>query len=284
MTKIGCFFDLNCLIKIEQRPWVVDKTNPSIPLYKFSESEFKLIKSGIYKSLGNKIEFSGRNYYLPNEVCNKLKIILIKKGINFSNLAISLQEFLDGDIVNGLNWKFNLEPILNRKNDVCDFYIICSKQTKETFQKIISELEKELLSQGIKIKNFYFINENFTNQDSDEQQYKKIKLILQHSVGYKSDKNKFTNIEITKYDVIHFHDSEFPNMNILNLIDNIFVSLISNTDEGIRSVIRDDLNFRNSLIYYHQLTSNLMNPLKTFKYEINSKSKVRKFESFKLFL
>ena len=93
MSNVAHFFDLNCLIKINQQAWVVNKDNPNLPLYKIPPSEFRLIKSGIYAKKGNKIDFNGTTYYLPDELWNRLKIISSKNNINFSNFVISLQEF-----------------------------------------------------------------------------------------------------------------------------------------------------------------------------------------------
>ena len=116
MKSSAHFFDLNCLLNIPQQAWIVSKNNPNQPLYKISTSEFKLIKSGIYKKKGNKIEFNGSVYYLPDELWNRLKIISSKNNINFSDFVISLQEFLNKDLISSSKYELNLDPILTLKN------------------------------------------------------------------------------------------------------------------------------------------------------------------------
>ena len=42
------FFDLNTAITVESKVWIVSKINPNKPIIKISQSEFNLIKNGIY--------------------------------------------------------------------------------------------------------------------------------------------------------------------------------------------------------------------------------------------
>ena len=80
------------------------------------------------------------------------------------------------------------------------------------------DLFKEL---GLKIKNYYFISETFFNRDEDKTAHKKVKLLLQHLVGYKTDGNMFTNEEIPKYEKIYFYDDEVKTLNLAKSI-NVF--------------------------------------------------------------
>ncbi len=89
MSNKAHFFDLNCLLDTNQKAWIVNKKNPNQPLYKLSPSEFRLIKNGIYQKQGNKIEFNGTNYYLPDNLWNKLKVLSSKNRINLSDFVIS---------------------------------------------------------------------------------------------------------------------------------------------------------------------------------------------------
>jgi hypothetical protein len=70
----GIFIDLNVLLEMDNQAWVVDKKNANTPIVKISKSDFNLIKSGIFKNQGNKVDFNGRTYYLPTELMNKIKI------------------------------------------------------------------------------------------------------------------------------------------------------------------------------------------------------------------
>lgn len=283
MSNIAHFFDLNCLIKLNQQAWVVNKDNPNLPLYKISPSEFRLIKSGIYAKKGNKIDFNGTTYYLPDELWNRLKIISSKNNINFSNFVISLQEFLNKDLINEFDYELNLNSILNLKNKMDDVYIICSKKTRVLYEKIISKIDQELKENGIIIKNFYYLNENFLNQRSDEIQYKKIRLLLQHIVGYKTDGDKFTDDEITKYDVVNFYDRNIQIKDISPTVRYILNVLISKTDKGLGDVIKDDLSETTPLLYVNRIEDNELNPISTTKIDFSLSYLIKKFEAFKNF-
>ena len=109
------FFDIDTLIKLENQAWVVDKNNPNIPILKISKSDFNLIQSVIYRKQGNKIDFNGKTFWLPTELVNKLKIKAKTYKTEFSNLAISLQEFLNKDIIEEMSFELNLSVISELK-------------------------------------------------------------------------------------------------------------------------------------------------------------------------
>ena len=89
------FIDLDIILKTESKPWIVSKENPNIPILKMEPSDFKLFQSGIYRNQNNKIEFNGKTFWLSNEFMNKVKLSAKKYRADISNLAISLQEYLN---------------------------------------------------------------------------------------------------------------------------------------------------------------------------------------------
>jgi len=283
MSNIAHFFDLSCLVNIPQNAWVVSKSNPNQPLYKISPSEFLLIKSGIYKNRGNKIDFNGVVYYLPDELWNKLKVISTKNRIDFSSFVISLQEFLNKDLIEALDYEIKLDQIMNLKNKVEDIYVICSKETKGLYEKIINEIVETLRTNGMIVKNFYYLNENFLNQNTDEVNYKKMRLLLQHSIGYRSDMNKFIDDEITKYDQINFYDKSIPFKTVSITVDQIFKSMMKNTAKGLMDVIKDDLKTHTPIIQINKIEDNQFNPIRTTKIELSLKHLITKFESFTIY-
>jgi hypothetical protein len=283
MSNIAHFFDLNCLIDINQSAWIVDKNKPNIPLLKISSSDFKLIKSGIFKNKGNKIEFSGQTFWLSDEMFNRLKIISLKNKINISDLVVSLQEFLNRDLIQEMKYSLKLEPILNLRNKLDDIYIICSQQTKRIFEKVITKIEEELKSNGLVIKQFYYLNENFLNQNSDEVKFKEMRLLLQHSVGYKTDGDKFVDKEITKYDFINFYDNSITTFKVETGINQLMEIIWNNTDKGLRDVIKEDLQDLRPTIFVHKIEMNEFNPISTKKVKITLPKLIKTFESFKRF-
>ena len=275
------FFDLNTLVDIKQLCWIVDKTNPNIPIMKITKSDFNLIKSGIYKSQGNKVEFNGQTFWLPNEMFNRLKVKLKTNRISISNIGISMQEFLNSEIIKGIDFKLNLDNIIHLKNTSDDIYIICSKQTKKSYESIIDKLKEKLFEEGLKIKNFYFISETFYNSDNDDIKYNKIKLLIQHLVGYKTENNKFIDQEIERYDSIYFYDDELDTIKMSDEINVVLKFLLSKTDDGLKSVIKEDIKEYRPSLFINQITDNNFNRSLSKKVILDYTSLIKTFENFK---
>lgn len=277
------FIDLDALVKIENKAWIVDKNSPNIPLLKLSKSDFNLIKSGIYRSQNNKIEFNGVTYWLPSELINKLKIKAKISKIDFGNLAISLQEFLNKSIIDNLDFEVNSFLISKLKNTEDDIYIICSKQTKKNYQNITDKIEKDFLKAGLKIKNYYFISETFYNQKEDNIEFKKMRLLLQHLLGYKTEGDKFIDQEITKYNKIHYYDSNINTLKISDKINELLSFVLSNTDKGLANVIKEDVKDFRPTLYLNRVNDNEVNKIDNKKIILSLSTLIKTFESFRRF-
>jgi len=276
----GIFIDLNVLLKIENQAWVVDKKNANTPILKISKSDFNLIKSGIFKSQGNKVDFNGRNYYLPTSLMNEMKIKTKSYNVDFANLGISLQEFMNKDLIEKMDYQINEEIISELKNNVDDIYVICSNQTKKAYETIIEKIKEEFYKNGLKIKTFYPISENFMNQNDDDIKFKKMRLLLQHLVGYKTDGDKFKDDEITRYDQIHFYDNYSETLKITKEMNNLLEFILSRTEDGLRSVIKEDVNDFKPNLWVHKENENKLNKRSSDKVILNISKIVKTFENF----
>lgn len=275
------FFDIDTLIKIDNKVWIVDKDNPNIPLFKISESDFNLIRNGVYKSQGNKIEYNGEVYYLPANIANKLRVKMKLSNTNFDKIGISMQEFMNREIIDNKDFEINMDVILPIKNTDDDIYIICSSQVKRAYQTIIEEFEEKLKHEGLQIKNFYFISDTFTNRDRDDVNFKVIRLLLQHLIGYKTDNNKFTDKEIERYNTISIYDNQNDTIKIADEANLVLKSLLKNTDDGLRSVIKEDLMDNRPFLIVNQITDNQLNNKITKKVSIEYTNLIKKFDSFR---
>lgn len=277
------FIDLNVLLKTENQAWVVDKKNANIPILKISKSDFKLIKSGIFKSQGNRIDFNGTIFYLPNDLMNKIKIKTKSNNLDFSNLGISLQEFMNPNIIEKMEFEIDKKFIYELQNKLDDIYIICSNQTKRSYESIIEKIKDEFLINGLKIKTFYPISENFMNQNDDDIKFKKMRLLLQHLVGYKTNGLSFEDKEITRYNEIHFFDNNL-NANKISLeINNLLEFLLARTDDGLRTVIKENVNDFRPKLWVHKITDNEYNKKISDKVILNISKIVKTFEKFNLY-
>jgi hypothetical protein len=280
---IAHFFDIDTLIKIDNKVWIVDKTNPNIPIIKISTSDFNLIKNGVYKSQGNKVDYNGQSFWLPTDIFNKLKVKLKLNNGNLGNIGISMQEFLNKDIIDNIDFKINLDNISHLKNKTDDIYIICSKQNKKNYETVLNKLEEKLKEEGLKIKNFYYISETFYNQNDDDIRYNKIKLLLQHLVGYRTHINKFTDEEITRYNTVHIYDNQYDTIKIVDEANQILKSILKKTDDGLKSVIKEDISEYRPVLIVNQMTDNELNKRIIKKITIDYSNLIRTFESFKLY-
>lgn len=274
------FIDLDTLIKIDNKAWIVDKTNPNIPIMKISKSDFNLLKSGIWRNQGNKIDFNGEIFWLPTDMVNKLKVKSKISNINISNLAISLQEFLNKELVDEMDFEINKDLINILSGIGDDIYIICSKQTRRVYDESIQRLKEKLLENGINIKYFYYISETFYNQKSDDIIFKKNRLLIQHLIGYKTNFDKFIDEEIDRYGVIEYYDNQ-PDTNLMTGNINNFLNLFFHkTDSGLRSVIKEDILEYEPRLVVNYITDNKMNPIITKAVNLKISNVIKTFGSF----
>ena len=129
------FFDIETILVMNSKVWIVDKSNPKVPIMKISKSDFNLIKSGIYKSQNNSIYFGGATYWIPEKLMNTLKVKCKNLKIDITKLIFSMQEYMNPEII---------ENLQHLKNTTDEIYFICSKNTKNNYEKIIKKIEEKL--------------------------------------------------------------------------------------------------------------------------------------------
>jgi hypothetical protein len=244
-------------------------------------SEFNLFKSGIYKSQGNKISFNGKVFWLSNEFMNKLKVKGKKYKVDISNLGISMQEFLNPEIIENIKFDIDLSlfrPIINTNDDI---YIICSKNTKSNFEKQISKLEEKLEEIGLKVKKYYFISETFYNKDDDEISYLKSKLLLQHLLGLKTDGDKLSNEEIENYNQITFYDDNLKSIQMCRDVNIILENLLVKTEKEIKLIVRDKIKNDDNFLLIKEFTHNKANRFKEYNVQLQYSNVIKSFENFK---
>jgi len=281
MVKKSHFFDIDTLIRIDSQVWIVSKMNPSIPLIKLTQSEFNLIKKGIYRRHDSPLTLAGVNYWLPKNLLEELKIKSKNSKVDITDLVFSMQEFMNSSVIENLDYKILVNHFQHLKNKTDDIYVICSKNNKKNYEVIISKLEKELEKMGLIIKNYYYLSETFYNRDTDYISHRKVRLLLQHLVGYKTEDDKFTDSEITKYDRVYFYDDE-PNAISLALdINDILHFLIKKTDDIISSNIRDTIKRTEHVLVVNRITNNRINPIDSKEVVIEISNIIKTFEGFK---
>lgn len=276
----GHFFDLNSLITMNSKVWIVNTRTPNKPLIRISKSEFNLLRKGVYKKDNINFNIDGQTYWLSEELFNKIKIKSKNNNVNISELSFSMQEFMNKDIIENGDFTIHLENIRHLNNSQDDIYVICSKNSKRNYEKLIEKLEEKLLDFGLKIKNFYFISETFYNRDRDDIVHKKVRLVLQHIIGLKTADTKFTEEEITKYDQVSLYDDDINTIKLAKGINDVLQFLVKNSDDEVKEKVKEVLKMEECELIINQVTFNKVNPFIVTKVELNLNKIVKTFENF----
>lgn len=276
------FIDLDIILKTESKPWIVSKENPNIPILKMEPSDFKLFQSGIYRNQNNKIEFNGKTFWLSNEFMNKVKLSAKKYRADVSNLAISLQEYLNPQLIENIPFELDLSIFNSIINTDDDIYIICSKNTKRNYEKQIEKLEEKLKEKGLKIKDFYYISETFQNRDEDNISHLKVKLILQHLIGLKTEGDKIINEEITDYTKITFYDDSKPTIELAKRINHVLESLLIKTEKEVKLKVKDKIYEVDNVLIVKEYTHNKSKRFNETIVQLEYTNVIKNYENFKL--
>lgn len=274
------FFDLNTLITINSKVWIVENTNPNTPLLRISKHEFNLIKKGVYKNFNIKIKLSGNDYWISEEIYNNLKVSCKNKKANIADLAFSMQEFMNPEIIEKGDYQIHIENIRHLKNTQDDIFIICSKNSKKAYEPIIEKLEDKIKELGLSIKKYFFISETFYNKDKAEIVNAKTKLLLQFLIGLKVEDNKFINEEVERYDGVTLYEDDANTVKMLMNANDTLHFLVNNTEEELKEQIRTTIKDKECEIITKQVTFNKANIFIDSKVELQWRNIVRKFESF----
>ena len=275
------FFDLDTIVNIDNKVWVIDKNNPSNPVIKISQSDFNLIKNGVYRNQNQRLTLNGTNYWFPEDLLNQIKIKSKRIKFDLSNLGFSMQEFSNSEVIKELEYEINMDLFHNIKNTTDHIYIICSKNNKKNYEIIIDKIEDKLYKLGLEIKDYYFISETFYNRDLDEILYKKIRIILQHLVGYKTEGDKFIDNEIESYDEVHYYDTDLQNINIK--VNDFLKTILDNTDDSLKKTIISEINSVQKFAYINWVSPNKVNRIQSKKTLLEYSKLIKTFESFKYF-
>jgi hypothetical protein len=276
----GHFFDLDVLINVDNKIWIVNKTKPSIPVVKISKSDFNLIKKGIYRKDKQSLTIGGSSYWIPEDLMNKIKIRCKNLKCDITELAFSMQEFMNPSVIENLDFDINVENFQHLKNTRDDIYVICSKNSERNYTSIIEKLNEKLSNLGLVIKNFYYLSETFYNRDKDDITHKKVRMLLQHLVGLKTDGDKFTDDEIEEYDRVYFYDDEMKCISLAKDSNKVFEFIISNTEEPIKERIKDLIKNDDKVVVVNQITNNKINPFIQTEVNIEWSNLKKTFESF----
>jgi hypothetical protein len=275
------FIDIDLVIEDNAKAWVISKDSPNIPILKISKYEFNLFKSGIYKRHDNKITFNGIVFYLDDKTMEKLKRKCKQRDCDISNMGISMQEFLNKEIIDEMDVDINMDVFKPLINSTDHIYIICPKKTKENYQTHIEKLEDSMREIGLKVENYYFLSETFYNRNRDETAFYKIKLILQHLIGLKIKDEEFINEEILKYEHISLHDDSFKTIELANDINKVLEKFLEKTEKGVKLKVKSLMKDVENVLITNKWTHNNAKPVVKKIIPLIYSNVIKKFENYK---
>ena len=273
------FFDIETILLVDSKVWIVDKKNPKVPILKIAKSDFNLIKSGIYRSQDNSISFGGHSYWIPEKLMNSIKIKCKNLKIDVTGLMFSMQEFMNPEIIESLDYDISMDALSHLKNTSDDIYVICSQNTRKNYEKMISKIEEKLEKIGLLVKKYYFISDTFYNRDFDEVAHKKARLLIQHLVGLKTEGDRFTEEELQKYEEVEFYEDDENTAKLAIDINKLLQLIIENSDASIKSKVKDILKSETTL-FVNYVSPNKVNRFATTKVPIEYHNLIKTFERF----
>lgn len=275
------FFDIDTVVRSDAKVWVVDKSKPGVCLLKVGQSDFNLIRNGVYRNQGNKITFAGTDYFLPDETMNNIKVSAKRLRANSSNLAFSMREFLDPEHIDSVNHSVDTGVLSHLKNTQDDVFFICSRKTKKAYDAVIKKVESKLEELGL-VPSYYYISENFYERDEDETSFDKVRLLLQHLVGLKTDGRKFTEDAVVRYEEVYFYDDDARSVQLAGGASDMLHTLLQNSDSSVKDKVRDVVK-QGPVLFANLVTPNLVSRFSTTKVQLQYSNLMKSFESFRYF-
>jgi hypothetical protein len=280
MERIAHIFDIESLWSIDQMIWIVDKNNPSQPLLKMSESDFNLIKSGVFKSKNNLLRFNNKYFYIPDDLMEELKVISKKDDdLDLTDMAFSMREYFDKDCINDLKFEIKEDNFKHIKNKMDDIYVISTSIVKDKYSKMIKKLEEKLNNNGLEVDGYYLTAKTVNFTDEDEDVFTKGNILLKHLVGHSIKDYKFVDEECQEYDMINFYDIDPSSVkNLITTLQSQFEYLFHNSESSIQSKIK---NVEDKKITFNIVNSNEINKFSKESLVLSKPKNIMKYESFR---
>ena len=270
-------FDLdNTLWEIDRKVWVIDKRYPSEPIFKIEESDFNLIKGGVFKSYGNKVTYSGKKYYIDNEMRERVENLKVP----MLNIGFSLIEYRDEDTIKSLDVNINEKLIYSLRNKVDDIYVI-SDNSIDKYQKQKKVLEKSLNKFGHNVKEYYIVTEDISDNNEDSITWTKGLIILKKLIGLNIKDSKFIDEASDYYNSVNYYESNEWVIKHIEQINKQLNKIYHNSDDNVKSKVMERFSGEDITLNIMEVTNNFMNNIIVKKVEINRPSNIMLFESFK---
>lgn len=265
MNKIIHFFDLDdTLWSIETKVWVIFKDKPNTPIIKLNTIQLDEILNGVYKKEDNMIEYNGNTYWISDEMFDRIK--KRKSTTKIEDLGISFIEDTNPMYFNKIKiYIDNIRHLVGKNEDIG---ILSSRYSIENDHKLLNTLKEELSKYDLEICKFYYTSDYYNTKNTNKKNIDKMKILLEHLVGFHIFENRFVPIKQDLYQEVHFYDDEFQNINVANDIQHYFEEYLKDTEDEVFNKIKGRIKLVKPILYTHIITNNRINRFKTNKIEL----------------
>ena len=118
-------------------------------------------------------------------------------------------------------------------------------------------------------------------KDSNKLYNNKIKLLIQHLIGLKTEVDRFTDEEIEKYDIIYYYDDDQKSIDLGRTSNDILNFLTDNSEESIKPMIKDVVK-KHPILILNKSTFNKVNRFIKYEVILNFDRIIKTYESFRL--
>lgn len=267
MNKAIHFFDLDrTLWSIDSTLWIIEKSNPGKPLLKLSKKDATYILAGIYKNDEQMIEYNGKSFWISEDMFEKIQ--KKRKNIKLEELGLSFIENTNPDYYT--NVKFFIENIrhLSGKEDI-EIGILSARHSVDNDNEVLKVLREKLDELGLEIKKFYYTGDSFSVQNTTKAPIDKMKVLLEHMVGFHIEGNHFVPVKQDFYPEIHFYDDENQNINVANDVQEFFEEYLKNTEDVVFNRISKTIGEKEPKLFTHLITNNQLDRFETTEVILN---------------
>lgn len=267
MNKTIHFFDLDrTLWSIDTKAWVIDKNFPNKPLIRLSTEESTYILSGIYKNEEHMIEYNGKTFWISEDMFEKIQ--KKRKTLELENIGISFIEKTNPAYFKKLKFYVeNIRHIIEEEDS--DLGIISARYSVENDNELLLTLKEKLSELGLEINKFYYTGDYYGHTNSNKTNIDKMKILLEHMVGFHIEGNRFVPVKQNFYENVHFYDDEHQNINVANDIQRFLEDYLKNSTDEVFERISKRIGEQNPTLYTHLITNNQLNRFDTTKVSLN---------------
>jgi hypothetical protein len=272
----------NTTITVDIEPWIINKLKPNEPIIRLKPGQRKLLEAGTFKGDEHQISYSGREYWLSNELYEELER-KTKKDVDLAGYGVSYAEFFNPEQVaeQANRVKICSDNIEHLKNTEDDVIIVSERSDLDLHSELLDTVREKLGEYNIDIMNIYMLAKNNLKTNIVDVSYEKALLVIEKMTGFKIVDGKFTNIPVDQYNKIFIYDDNRVVFDELNTIQETFNKIYYNTNENIKPVILNIILGNKPFVKIHQVTSNEFNKFKTDTIMMKRPTRIYKFNFFK---